>query len=197
MNKMSAAEGIQKYQQYGQSLALAVGVCLHLGYFRRGEHHMYALRYLQASILLFSILTIALVYCYKLPLVWSMRIASSIFFYSMLGLYGSLVYYRLCWHPLRAFPGPLAAKISSLWFSFHVRASDAHQKALGLYNKYGQFVRVGSLDLMITYPSGVPAIHGLPSKCYKGSWYDEDSPRQSIHTSRDHNFHGERRRLWS
>ena len=158
---------------------------------------MYALRYLQASTLLFSALTTAFNYYYELPLALSLKIVSSFFGYSMLGLYGSLLFYRLYWHPLRAFPGPFAAKISSLWFSVHVRASDAHQKALGLYNKYGHFVRVGSSDLMIAHPSGVTAVHGLPTKCYKGSWYDEDWPRQSIHTSRDHSFHGERRRLWS
>ena len=50
---------------------------------------------------------------------------------------------------------------------------------------------------MVVHPLGVPAVHGSTSKCRKASWYDEDWPRRSIHTSRDHEFHGERRRSWS
>lgn len=68
---------------------------------------------------------------------------------------------------------------------------------MGLYKKYGRFVRVGSSDLMVVHPLGVPAIHGSTSKCRKAYWHDEDWPRRSIYTSRDHEFHGERRRLWS
>ncbi|KAJ8101623.1 cytochrome P450 [Lipomyces tetrasporus] len=50
---------------------------------------------------------------------------------------------------------------------------------------------------MIAHPLAVPAVHGAQSQCRKASWYDEDWPRQSIHTSRDHQFHADRRRVWS
>ena len=194
---MSATEEIQKYQQYAQLIAVGAGVCLHLGYFRQDEHHMYGLRYLQAFTLLFVTLTGTLTLGYELSLVSSLSITSSLFGCLFLGLYGSLLCYRLVWHPLRRFPGPIAARISSLWYSTQVTNFDAHKKALELYNKYGPFVRVGSSDLMIVHPLGVPAIHGAQSPCRKASWYDEDWPRQSIHTSRDHRFHGDRRRVWS
>lgn len=197
MTKMGAVEEIKQYQQQAQLIAAAAGVCLHLGYFQRGEHHMYGLRYLQAFTLLFITLTSALTLGYELSFASSLSITSSLFGSLFIGLYASLLCYRLIWRPLRGFPGPIAARISSLWYSTQVTNFDAHKQALKLYNKYGPFVRVGSSDLMIAHPLGVPAVHGAQSKCRKASWYDEDWPRQSIHTSRDHEFHGDRRRVWS
>lgn len=197
MTKMDAIEAITRYQQHTQLIAVAVGVCLHLGYFQRGEHHMYGLRYLQAFTLLFITLTGTLKLEYGLSFASSLSITGHIFGWLFVGLYGSLLCYRTIWHPLREFPGPITARISSLWYSTHVTNFDAHKKALELYNKYGPFVRVGSSDLMIAHPLGVPAVHGAQSKCRKASWYDEDWPRQSIHTSRDHQFHADRRRVWS
>ncbi|KAL9127724.1 MAG: hypothetical protein Q9217_003454 [Psora testacea] len=186
-----------QYQQYGSLIAVFLGVCLHVGYFQRGEHHMYGLRYLQAFTLLFMTSTAALTLGCELPLFTSVKITGAIFGYLSIGIYGSLLFYRIFWHPLRRFPGPTAAKITSLWYSTQVTGFDAHKKALELYKKYGPFVRVGSSDLMIAHPLAVPAVHGAQSKCRKASWYDEDWPRQSIHTSRDHRFHADRRRVWS
>ncbi|RYP19688.1 hypothetical protein DL765_003203 [Monosporascus sp. GIB2] len=118
--------------------------------------------------------------------------------YLTAGLVSSLALYRLIWHPLRGFPGPLFARVSSIWFSAHVaKNKDAHKKALELYNQYGPFVRVGSSDLMVAHPMAVPVIHGPQSACQKGTWYDEDWPRRSIHTCRDPQFHRQRRRAWS
>jgi tryprostatin B 6-hydroxylase len=68
---------------------------------------------------------------------------------------------------------------------------------LSYTKKYGPFVRVGSSDLMNVHPQGVPVVHNAQSKCRKGTWYDEDFPQQSIHTSRGHRFHQQRRRAWS
>lgn len=128
MNQMSAAEGIQRYQQYIQLVALATGVCLHLCLLsaRRASHD--GLRYLQAFTLLFSALTVALTLRHDLSWLLSIKMTSLIFVHLMLGLYGSLLCYRLVWHPPRGFPSPIAAGISSLWFSIHVRNGDAHGK---------------------------------------------------------------------
>lgn len=157
---MGATEGIEKYQQHAQLFAVVAGVCLHLGYFYHGEHHMYGLRYLQASTFFFITSTSALTSGYELPLASSLSFTTSFFGCLFLGLYGSLLCYRLVWHRERRFPGPTAAIISSLWYSTQVTNVDAHKKTLELYNKYGPFVRVGSSDLMISHPLGVPAIHG-------------------------------------
>lgn len=50
---------------------------------------------------------------------------------------------------------------------------------------------------MIAHPAAVQEVHGNRSKCRKATWYDEDLPRESMHTSRDHQFHADRRRVWS
>ncbi|CAD0109773.1 unnamed protein product, partial [Aureobasidium uvarum] len=153
--------------------------------------------YLQIAILLFVGLTSLLALGSRHSFIEAFGQSSTLFGFVALGLYSSLLSYRLVWHPLRRFPGPLGAEVSSLWFSLQVTYFDAHRKALELYETYGSFVRVGSSDLMIVHPSGVPAIHGPQSRCRKASWYDEDWPRQSIHTSRNHQFHADRRRIWS
>lgn len=194
---MAQVEEVQKCLLHVKLMAILVGVCLHVGYFQRGEHHMYALAYLQAFTLVAGALTFGISFFYGLPWTSTFKVVIPVFGYLFSGLYGSLLCYRLFYHPLRAFPGPVAAKLSSLWFSFHVRHFNAHTKSLELCNKYGPFVRVGSSDLMIAHPLGVPSVHGMKSKCRKAAWYDEDWPRQSIHTSRDPRFHAERRRLWS
>lgn len=197
MAMMSATEKIHKYQQHAQLIAVVTGIVLHIGYFQKGEHHMYGLRYLQALTLLFITSTGTLTLGCNLPLFPSLTITTNVLGCLLWGLYASLLCYRIAWHPLRRFPGPFLAKISSLWYSTQVTKFDAHKRALELYNKYGPFVRVGSSDLMIAHPLAVPAVHGAQSKCRKASWYDEDWPRQSIHTSRNHQFHSDRRRVWS
>ena len=119
---MSAAEGIQRYQQYVHLIVLAAGIYLHLGYFQRGDHHMFGLRYLQAFTLLFSALTVALTLRHDLSWVLSISISSFIFGHLILGLYGSLLSYRLVWHPLRVFrpPSELRSAASSLAYTLGI-----------------------------------------------------------------------------
>ncbi|KAI1136397.1 putative cytochrome P450 monooxygenase [Hypoxylon sp. FL0543] len=178
-------------------IAVASGVGLHLFYFHRGEHHMYGIRYLQASIVTFIASVGILTSIYNVAFTSALAIVSLSTVYILLGLYSSLLCYRLIWHPLRGFPGPFAARISSLWLSSQNINGQNHKVALELYKKYGPFVRVGSSDLMIVHPQGVPAVHSSQSKCRKASWYDEDWPRESVHVTRNHKWHQGRRRLWS
>lgn len=178
-------------------IAAVSGVALHIFYFRRSEHHMYGVRYLQAVLSLFAGAVLCLVK------VWSFQPRAA--FECVLthgctclaGLYASLLAYRLSWHPLQSFPGPFWARITSLWFCTQIENADAHKKMLALHSTYGPFVRIGSSDLSITDPRGVQAVYGQGSACRKGSWYDEDWPRSSLHTTRDHAWHKQRRRIWS
>lgn len=62
------------------------------------------------------------------------------------GLFGSMATYRLFYHPLKAFPGPFGARLSSLWvikksipdLMFYVKLRDLH-------DQYGDFVRIRKL----------------------------------------------------
>ncbi|KAI5924848.1 putative cytochrome P450 monooxygenase [Camillea tinctor] len=177
--------------------AVLFGVALHLLYFKRGEHHMYGVRYLQAFVITCLVATSTLTIAYGVAFKSSLVIVGLCTGHVSVGLFGSLLCYRLFWHPLRAFPGPLAARISSLWISTQNIKPQNHLVSLDLYKKYGPFVRVGSSELMIVHPKAVPAIYGVQSACRKAAWYDAEYPRQSIHMTRDHKLHHERRRIWS
>ena len=182
---------------YSLGIAAFSGVTLHVFYFRRSEHHMYGVRYLQAGLSLFTGAVLCLVKGWSFPpraaveCIWIHGCAC------LAGLYASLIAYRLFWHPLRNFSGPFWARITSLWFCTQIKNADAHKKMLALHSTYGLFVRIGSSDLSITHPEGVQAVYGQGSACRKGSWYDEDWPRSSLHTTRDHDWHRQRRRIWS
>ncbi|KAI1633765.1 putative cytochrome P450 monooxygenase [Biscogniauxia mediterranea] len=164
-------------------LAVASGVALHLLYFNRGEHH----------IIVVGTLTVA----YDVALKSSLAIVSLCTGYVSVGLFSSLLCYRLFWHPLRDFPGPLGARISSLWFTLQNIKAENHRVCLDLYNRYGPLVRIGSSELMIVHPKAVPAIYGTQSVCSKAAFYDGDYPRESIHMTRNAKLHHERRRIWS
>nr|ULA45393.1 cytochrome P450 monooxygenase NecB [Nectria sp. HLS206] len=176
--------------------AAITGILSHVLYFNRGEHHLYG--FLYAEILGTVVAALAATSSF-----WPEAVPFSvndIFLAVVLyicGLCLSLLVYRLFLHPLRNFPGPKAAKWTSLWFSSRLRKADAHRKVLQLHQKYGEFVRVGSSDLSIVHPAGVTAVYGSKSKCVKGAWYDLTHPMISLQTTRDKDLHRARRRIWS
>ncbi|KAI1298195.1 cytochrome P450 [Xylaria venustula] len=114
----------------------------------------------------------------------------------LVGLYGGLLVYRMLFHPLNHFPGPIGARLGDLWLSMRLSHRDLHEQTLRLYQRYGPFVRVGSSTLMVAHAFGVAAIHGPESKCRKGSMYDFEQPNRGIAT-RQSGLHAARRRVWS
>ncbi|KAE8036859.1 hypothetical protein FH972_009492 [Carpinus fangiana] len=179
-------------------LAAAAGVATHVGYFNRGEHHFYGVRYLQAFLTV-CITAIALqVRSADVPTRTALSTTATIAGAFLAGVYASLLTYRIFLHPLNKFPGPFMARITSYWYTFqvagHARAQDVTMR---MHEKYGEFVRVGSSDLSITHPEGVKVVYGLGSKCSKAAWYDNDAPLTSMHTSRNRVMHDRRRRVWS
>jgi hypothetical protein len=59
------------------------------------------------------------------------------------GLFCSMVTYRLFLHPLKSIPGPLAARLTSLWI-IRENISDLkfYIKLRSLHDQYGDFVRI-------------------------------------------------------
>ncbi|KAJ8123663.1 hypothetical protein ONZ43_g442 [Nemania bipapillata] len=174
-----------------------VGVTSHLAFFRVGEHHLYSSRYVLAAITAFVLSIFIHSYFFQLSsriaTFRTLVIASSYFG----GLYSSLVLFRVFFHPLRNFPGPLGCKVSSAWFATYTRKQDAFRQLLKLHQKYGQFLQIGSNDLSIAHPRAVQAIYGLDSKCRKADWYDLTHPMVSLQSTRDDGLHSHRRRIWS
>jgi tryprostatin B 6-hydroxylase len=177
--------------------ALIAGVTSHLTFFRVGEHHLYGSRYVLAAITAFATSIILHSYLFQLSsriaTLRTLAIAASYFG----GLYSSLVIFRIFFHPLRTFPGPLGCKISSAWFATYIRRQDAFRQLLALHQEFGQFVQIGSNDLSIAHPRAIQAIYGLDSKCRKADWYDLTYPMSSLQSTRDDSLHSQRRRVWS
>ncbi|KAI1742715.1 cytochrome P450 [Xylaria scruposa] len=176
--------------------ALAAGVISYLTFFR-GEHHMYGPRYVLIAILTLATHLIAQPHFFQVnnqvAALQTFYLAASYFG----GLYSSLVIFRLFFHPLKRFPGPLGFKVSSAWFATYLVKRDAFRQLLKLHQKHGDFLRIGSNDLSIAHPKAVQAIYGPGSKCRKGDLYDLTQPMVSIHSTRDDALHSKRRRLWS
>ena len=179
-----------------QSITVVAGVATHLGYFRRGEHHMYGVQYLQLFFGVFFTAISALVGGAAMTFRQAFVTVNTFASLYIVGLYGSLANYRVFFTPLKSFPDPFLCKITNLSFSTGLKNSDAHEKVLPLHQKYGHFVRLGSSDLSIAHPKAANAIYGRGSKCTKADWYDLTLPLTSMQTSRKRIEHDKRRRIW-
>ncbi|KAJ5737963.1 cytochrome P450 [Penicillium malachiteum] len=177
--------------------AVVAGIFSHLAFFRIGEHHMYSMQYFLAGIAVFCSLTFIQIQAFQVPTATSAASSCSILGSYLAGVYTSLIAYRLLFHPLRHFAGPLGCKISSVWFSASLGKYDAFHQLAKLHDRYGLFLRIGSNDLSVAHPKAVQAIYGPGSKCHKAPWYDSTQPIVSLHSTRDKSLHERRRRVWS
>ncbi|ROW16851.1 hypothetical protein VPNG_01522 [Cytospora leucostoma] len=112
----------------------------------------------------------------------------------------SIVVYRTLFHRCRKFPGPLGAKISKFWSAYVASKNIQYYKELGNFHEtYGDFVRTGPREIAIFRESALPTIYGPASKCTKSTWYSQtghDPKKASLHMTRDHNDHRNRRKAW-
>lgn len=180
-------------------LTAIAGASTHIFYFKQAEHHFYGVRYLQIALAVFFTAVVAMVRVSEKSTSEALYLASAFQGSYFAGLYASLLVYRMLFHPLNKFSGPYGARITDFWYSTHIDAkkADAHKLLLKLHEKHGDFLRIGSNTLSIIDPEGPNAIYGLGTKCTKGSWYDNDAPLTSMHTSRDRALHDRRRKVWS
>lgn len=115
-------------------VAAASGILSHLLFFIHG------IRDLQALGIIFAFSAIQ---CILLTLV-SKDVLAYVDIAYFIGLYSSIVTYRLFFHRLRAFPGPFAAKMSKTFYGLYMSRNGAYSKELQkLHEKYGDVVRIG------------------------------------------------------
>lgn len=134
------------------------------------------------------------------------------------GLIISMGIYRLFFHRLRHFPGPLAAKLSRFYDTvIAAKNVQYHMEVANMHEKYGDFIRtgkrllcytlkvyllsalVGPREICIVRKSAIPLIYGPQSECLKSSWYTQlstDHAKSSIHMTRDVDDHRRRRKAW-
>lgn len=94
------------------ALCLVAGAASHIVYFNKGEHHLYGMDYLQILFATIASGVAFLQYQHNQPWSTSLAITVQHAAYFFVGLYSSLIVYRLLLHPLRLFPGPITARIS-------------------------------------------------------------------------------------
>jgi tryprostatin B 6-hydroxylase len=176
--------------------AVVVGITTHLVYFVQGEHHLYGTTYLQIIAATVPATICIIFRTHQSSIGDAMTEATFLLGCYLLGLYSSLLIYRLLFHPLKNFPGPVGNKLGNLWFSFQLGNGDAYKKVFRLHEKYGDFVRVGSSDLSIVHPKAMAVIYGTGTKCGRAAFYNSD-PVPSLIQTRDKKAHDARRRIWS
>lgn len=177
------------------STALA-GVFSHVAYFNRGEHHLYGLFYIKLLFTSIISATAILSYTQQTALTAALTTACTVASSYLLGLYSSLLIYRILLHPLNNFPGPFPARASTSWLSTQLK-NNLHTTLLDLHQKHGLFVRIGSSDLSIAHPDAVELLYGSNSRCTKGQNYEMVYPTNSLQLMRNTEQHHARRRVWS
>ena len=129
------------YQSVEIELAVVLGVFSHLSYFIRGEHHLKAPKifrvYLSAAAAILILRSRAFqdshVAAGCAPMVAAYFGA----------LFSSIIIYRLFFHQLRHFPGPILARTTKLYHASHLRNSTQYVFMECLHQRYGDFVRTG------------------------------------------------------
>ncbi|KAI0795685.1 cytochrome P450 [Abortiporus biennis] len=111
-----------------------------------------------------------------------------------------VVSYRLSpYHPLATYPGPLLAKISQLWFTYHGYSGRQHLVIQALHNKLGDVVRIGPNELSIRDPSAITPLLG-PGGASRGPGMTGRifyNPIPSFISIRDHAYHAQRKKPWT
>ncbi|KAG5790880.1 hypothetical protein H9Q69_010075 [Fusarium xylarioides] len=179
-----------------QPLSLFTGVLSYAAYFFHGEHHMYALGYIQAHTILF-VSSVFILYRLGSTLVEALLQTLVYDGFFLAGLFGSLLVYRAFFNPLNVFPGPFVARIATFWISFRIKRLRIYKTLEELHGKYGHFVRIGTQEVSITHPNAVVDIFGANSVCQKSTWYDISKPQDSVLLRRSFEKHSERRAIWT
>ncbi|KAJ8116335.1 hypothetical protein OPT61_g2208 [Boeremia exigua] len=179
------------------SLALCAGVIAHITLFSKGEWDRHAPKILLLHILLSVSIFTGLFLgtgCSGVRCLLETCLISSAL---MAGLSTSMLVYRVLFHPLRSFPGPLAARVSSFW-AFREQWPDLklYIKLRDIHDRYGDFVRIRPREISIAHPDAVNDIHGPRNRIRKGEFYEQIHPAQNLQFIRNPERHKQQRRFW-
>ncbi|KAB8202109.1 cytochrome P450 monooxygenase [Aspergillus parasiticus] len=192
MIKMTLTQGSQPL------IATLSGVSLHTFLYRFGEWDTTSMLLVQIHTLIIVGGNLAL---YLNLLKWtglglSPAVFSSLCGYHLLGVYCSMLVYRLLFHRLCRFPGPFFGRLTNFYtatLSVNLQKPMEVQK---LHREYGDYVRIGPCELSVADPQAVKAIHGSQSPVTKGPWYTLLEPRVPLFMERDKKEHARRRKVW-
>lgn len=130
------------------AVSFASGCLLHILFYRKGEWDLLALRIFQAyatlPIIVIGLLRLAEFKGWQHDTNLSAVSVLLLEGAHILGLLTSILCYRMIFHPLNKFPGPLRARISN-FYPTYLTTKNAHlyEEVEQLHQKYGDFVRLG------------------------------------------------------
>ncbi|ROW07794.1 hypothetical protein VMCG_03516 [Cytospora schulzeri] len=177
-------------------LSLVFGVSLHAFVLRHGEWDLAVPKLLATAGAAPLVLALGLLLRTETDPWSAVKTSSSLVATSILGIYLSMLVYRVALHRLNRFPGPFLARVSNFYFaSLTLKSRQEFLELHKLHKRYGDVVRIGASTLSIAEPKALRAVH-LNTKCVKGPWYNSLAPESSVQTDRDVAQHAARRRVW-
>ncbi|KAI8631419.1 isotrichodermin C-15 hydroxylase [Xylariaceae sp. FL1651] len=109
-----------------------------------------------------------------------------------------LAIYRVFFHPLAKYPGPVLAKITDAHQLYHAWKGDRHLEFWRMHERYGKIVRFGPNSLSFNSNGALKDIYGFKSNVRKAAFYDAFAhPVPNTHNTRDKTVHARKRRVLS
>ncbi|KAK7942602.1 cytochrome P450 monooxygenase FCK2 [Apiospora aurea] len=179
-------------------VAFATGVILHVFLFRIGEWDTWATKLMRAPFIVLAALSVALTWLRPAePILQSFIYACQLDAASLGGILVSMLVYRAFFHRLRSFPGPFVARLSSLYMTSRaLKKMQPCHELKKLHERYGEFVRIGPMELSITEPAAFRDIYANSSPCEKGPLYSHGYPSETVLEVRSRKNHGPKRKPW-
>ncbi|KAI7260765.1 hypothetical protein D0864_09706 [Hortaea werneckii] len=112
----------------------------------------------------------------------------------------ALAFYRIFFHPLAKYPGPLLAKVTDLNSTYHAVRGDRHLEFWRCHEKYGSVVRTGPSSLSFNSKAALKEIYGFKANVRKSNFYSAFPATKnaySTHSAIDKSVHARKRRVLS
>ncbi|KAK3312632.1 cytochrome P450 [Apodospora peruviana] len=180
-------------------LAAITGILSHLLYFIRGYHVTSAYGILMAHTSIYAALTVAATS--QTGLVSGILVSTAMFTSYLAALFTSIIIYRVFFHRLSHFPGPLFAKMTKFYGPWTNRNGQMHIEQNKLFEKYGSdIVRIAPNELAILSTDAIQKIHSSRSGCRKrnAGVYDvlHYKGEYNLDSILDREEHRYRRQVW-
>jgi cytochrome P450 len=109
-----------------------------------------------------------------------------------------LAVYRVFFHPLAKYPGPLLAKLTDAYQLYHAYKGDRHLEFWRLHQRYGPAVRFSPNGVCFDSATALKDVYGFKSNVRKAEFYDAFAhPVANTHNTRDRTLHARKRRVMS
>lgn len=126
----------------------ASGIVLQVTVLRHGEWNLYGPTFVALAFALWAVLLISFFLTSPYGFLSAALFATKATWSGIAGVFASMTIYRMFFHRLMGFPGPLGAKISSWWPStLHGKNWKFYEGMAALHAVHGDFVRIGMFML--------------------------------------------------